>query len=427
MRIWIAMMLLPALALSACGGAQSRKDGEGQLTVAHYVAPDGTKGLVLDRTGGQFKVRMDGDDAIIELTPVEDRDGYGGEVRGHFLFTPDDVRMLYVSARGGLTLFTESGELHLSSDKGARPLGAATQPGPPRGETRPYQILNDELAAISVRQKNPKLTSADSSNLAVVAEALRAADASMLVRYRARKGNSSPSIRWTPSSIDGIGFGGGSHRSDEKWEKKGSGLAKYGAVIKGYSEPDSRGNHLFVQTMEGYPPPLADNTPGLVWEVDSTTVTFVTLDGARYDIDCGDSAVENGAPIEKGAGAPSGWPAPLQHSLVGITEVTALAKAGAVPAERGGELIAIDDEWNACAQKVWKRAKNDIDRLKAANIDWSARSGRTELLLEKWSETVRKDCRGASSKLERSLLQFIEARNKERLALFETAKARFGK
>jgi hypothetical protein len=273
MRIWTATMIMLLAPLAACGGAQSGKDGEpsdnvirpvtqGQLTVAHYTTPDGMKGLVLDRTGGRFAVRLDGDDAIIQLTPEEDR--HGGELRGHFLVTPDNRRMLYLSAYGGLTMFTDTDELHLLSDKAARPLGKPTVAGPPVKEKLRYEILGEELAAISVRTKNPRLTSADASNLAKVAEALRAATPDMLVRYRAHEGNSPPSIAWTPSDINGVGFGGGSSRSEEKWDGKGPGLARYGAVVKGYSEPDSRGNHLFVQVMEGYPPPLADGTPGLV-------------------------------------------------------------------------------------------------------------------------------------------------------------------
>ncbi len=433
MRISIATMLLVPLA--ACGGAQNTKDEkndgvvrpltQGQLTVGHYSTPDGLKGLVLDRTGGKFKVRIDGEDAIIELTPEEDR--HGGELRGHYLVAPDNRRLLYLSAYGGLTMFSGRDELHLSSDKAAKPLGAATVAGRPKKEKLQYEILVERLDAISVRKKNSKLTSADASKLSAVAEAFRSADASMLVRYRAREGNSPPYIAGTPSSISGTSFGGGSHRTDEAWDRKRTGLARYGAIIKGYSQPESLGNHLFVQEMEGYPAPLVDNTPGLVWETDGTTVVFVTLDGGRYTVDCGNSAVENGAPLEKGAGAPADWPEPLQHSLLGISEVTALAKAGAVPTKLGDDVIAIDDEWNSCAQKVWKRAKRDFDRLKTANIDWSTRSGRQEALIEKWTETARKDCRIAADKLEKSLVQIIEDRNKERLAIYGAARSRFAK
>jgi hypothetical protein len=89
MRISIATMLV--LLLAACGGAQNTKDEkndgivrpltQGQLTVGHYSTPDGLKGLVLDRTGGVFKVRIDGEKEIIELTAEEDR--HSGELRGH--------------------------------------------------------------------------------------------------------------------------------------------------------------------------------------------------------------------------------------------------------------------------------------------------------------------------------------------------------
>jgi hypothetical protein len=76
---------------------------------------------------------------------------------------------------------------------------------------------------------------------------------------------------------------------------------------------------------------------------------------------------------------------------------------------------------------VWKRSKREFDRLKTADIDWSTRAGRQEALMEKWTETARKDCRSAADKLERSLLQIIEERNKERLAIHTAAGTRFGK
>ena len=398
---------------------------DGQLVVAHYASRDGMRGLVLDRTAGKFKVRVDGEKDIVELTPEEDR--FAGELRGHFLVTPANKRMLYLSSRGSLKLFSGRDEIALTSDKPADALPAATVAGAPKKEKLAYQVLLEQLDAISVRKKLPQLTTNDSSNLAKVAEAFGQIETAMLVHFAARPKSSSPSIQWAPYGVNGVGFGGGSHQTDEAWSPTKKGLAKYGAIIKGYSHYESMGNHLFVQQMQGYPPPLANGTPGVVWEVDSVSVVFVTLDGGRYSVDCSYSTVENGAPLEKGAGPASGWPAPLQHSLVGITEVTALAKAGAVPQKTGDDLLAIDDEWNACAQKTWKKAKPEFDRLKTSDMNWSTRGGRQEALEEKWRETARRECKASGEKLEKALLSFIEDRNKERLGVLDKARARFGK
>jgi hypothetical protein len=397
----------------------------GQLTVAHYATRDGMKGLVLDRTNGKFKVRLDGAKEIVELTPEEDR--FSGELRGHFLVTPANVRLLYLTSSGSLRLYAGRDELSLTSDRAADPLGPATLAGAPKKPKLAYEVLLNGLAGISVRKKFPQFTSADASSIAKIAEAFKLADAGMAVHYAARDESGSASVAWTPSNIGGAGFGGGAHQTDERWDKNKPGLAKYGALIKGYSEYESQGNHLFVQTMAGYPAPLADGTPGLVWEVDSVTVVLVAFDGGRYNVDGSYSTVEKGAPIEKGAGPAARWPAPVQHALVGITEVTALAKAGAIPAKTGDDLLAIDDEWNTCAQKVWKGAKGEVDRLRTTDMNGSTRNGRGEALNEKYNELSRKQCKSSTEKLEKSLVRFIEERSKERLALFEKAKAKFGR
>jgi hypothetical protein len=396
---------------------------DGQLVVAHFSSRDGLKGLVLDRTGGKFKVRIDGEMDVVELTPEEDR--YAGELRGHYLVTPGNTRLMYLSAYGGLKLYTGRDEIAVSSDKPADALGPATIAGPPKKEKAAADVYRDKLEAISVRKKMPKMTSADACNLAKVGEAVAGADASMVVRFVAHKDRElNPS--WTPYGISGIGFGGGSDRTDEKWDKAKTGLAKYGALVKGYSEYESVGNHLFVQTMKGYPPPLSDKTPGVVWEVDSTSIVFVAFDGGRYVVDAGYYGLDHGEPLVAGAGPASGWPAPLQHSLLGITEVSALSKAGALPQATADDLVAIDDEWNACAQKVWKTAKPEIDRLNTTDMHWGTRAGRGEVLHEKWVENARRGCKASSDKLEKALVQIIEARDKERVSVFDRAKAKFG-
>lgn len=402
------------------------KPDDPQAPSVHYVTGDKLVGLVVDRSDGKIKVRVDGTTDVIELTPEEDR--HGGELRGHFLTTPEDKHMMYLDTGGGLTYYKGRDELRMQRDHSTDPLPAATLAGPPVKKKLPYQILDEQLDAISVRKKLPQYTALDASNLAKVSAAFDQVDASMVVHYVLRDPNGwLPHNVFTPQNVSGTSFGGGAWQTDELWDRNKKGLAKYGGSVKGYSEYESIGNHLFVQTMKGYPAPLANGTPGIVWEMDSTTAVFIAFDGARYTVDVGHQSVEKGAPIEMGPGPMASWPPPLQHSLMGIPEITALAKAGAIPQKTGDDLLLIDDEWNKCAQKTWATAKPEIDKLKATDMNWSTRAGRGEQLHEKWVENVRAKCKPTTEKLEKAVVAVIEARDKERLAIFEKAKTKFGK
>jgi hypothetical protein len=392
----------------------------------HYLSGDGLIGLVLDRSDGKFKVRVDGEQDITELTPEEDR--HAGELRGHYLTTPANKHMMYLSSGGGLTYYKGRDEFPLRRDHSVDLLPVATISGPPKKEKAAYQIYDEQLDALSVRKKFPTFTSLDASNLAKVSSAFDQADPSMVVHYTMRDPNGwLPSVHWTPNNVSGTSFGGGAWQTDDMWDRNKKGLAKYGAVVKGYSEPDSQGNHLFVQKMKGYPPPLANGTPGIVWETDGTTAVFVAFDGARYQVDCGSATVDKGQPLEMGPGPVASWPAPLQHSMVGIPEITALAKAGAIPQKTGDDLLLIDDEWNKCAQKAWTGAKPEMEKLKTTDMDPSTRNNRMQALHEKWADQVRGKCKPSTDKLEKAVLTFIETRDKERSALFDKAKAKFGK
>jgi hypothetical protein len=445
-RLWVfaSIVTSTAIAVIACGpgkddappktqaattpsaSASAAPADDPRAPSVHYLTPDGLVGLVLDRSDGKFKVRVDGEQDIIELTPEEDR--HAGDLRGHYLTTPQNKHMMYLSSGGGLTFYKGRDEFVMRRDHSVDPLPAATIAGAPKKEKLAYEIYDEQLDAISVRKKFPSYTSLDASNLTKVSAALDQVDPSMVVHYTMRDPNGwLPSVRWTPNNVSGTSFGGGAWQTDDLWDRNKKGLAKYGATVKGYSEPDSQGNHLFVQKMKGYPPNLASGTPGIIWEMEGTSAVFVAFDGARYSVDCGNANVEKGQPLEMGAGPVASWPAPLQHSLVGIPEITALAKAGAIPQKTGDDLLLIDDEWNKCAQKAWTGAKPEIDKLKTTDMDASTRSNRMTALRDKWAEQVRGKCKGSTDKLEKSVLSFIETRDKERTALFEKAKAKFGK
>jgi hypothetical protein len=394
------------------------------MKLAHFATGDAMHGFVLDRTGAKAKIRIDGEKDIIELTPREDRSG--GELRGHFFDAPDGKAVIYISTHGGVSLYRGRDEFQVVPDKTAAPLAAATIAGEPKHEKPAYEVFGEKLIPISVRKKFSQFSAEDASNLAKVSEAFDKADAAMFVRYVERDPKGwLPNVMWTPNNISGISYGGGEHQTETPWDKaNGTGLAKFGGMLKGYSQYKSVGNHIFLQTMKGYPPHLATNSPGVVWEVDSTSVVFVTLDGGRYSVDISNSALEKGAPIEVGAGPVNQWPPALQHSLTGITEISALAKVGAVPKKVVDDLSALDDEWNTCAQKVWKGAKTEFDKLQITDMHYGTRDGRVGQTITKWEDKVRKDCKAPIDKQEKALLSFIEQRNKERLAIFDKVKSK---
>jgi hypothetical protein len=438
----IAAGIVSCAAAVACGGNEAPppktqsnvvtapppgpKPDDPSAPSVHYLTGDKLVGLTIDRSDGKIKVKVDGTTDIIELTPEEDR--HSGELRGHYLTTPEDKHMMYLDKGGGLTFYKGRDEFHMVRDHSADPLPAATLAGPPVKKKLPYQLLDEQLDALSVRKKLPSFTSLDASNLAKVSAAFDQADPSMIVHYVMRDPNGwLPHHSVTPQNVSGTSFGGGSWNTDDLWDRNKKGLAHYGGSVKGYSEFESVGNHLFVQTQKGYPAPLASGTPGIIWEMDGTTAVFIAVDGARYTVDAGHSAMEKGAPIELGAGPLSGWPTPLQHSLMGIPEITALAKAGAIPQKTGDDLLLIDDEWNKCAQKTWTAAKPEIEKLRTTDMNWSTREGRGHALHEKVVEQARTKCKASSDKLEKAVVAVIEARDKERMAIFEKAKGKFGK
>jgi hypothetical protein len=331
---------------------------------------------------------------------------------------------MYLWSYGALTLYKGKDEIELNSDKPADPLPAATIAGTPKHEKTASDVLIEQLKAISVRTKMPEMTPADASDLGKVSGVIDRADKSMVARYVEPKPSQwKARLEWTKEQ--GVTFGGGAWETEQAWTKSGAGLAKFGAIVKGYSEYESRGNHLFVQHMKGYPPELVGGTPGLVWDIDSTQAIFVAFDGGRYTVDIGYQNVKDGAPLEIVAPPGSQWPAPLQHALLDVTDVTALAKTGAVPKKVAEDVLAADDAWNTCAQKTWKGAKREVDALEATDMNWSTRAGRGRQLHEKYENLARAQCKATVEKLDKLLTDAIEARNKDRLGIYEKAKARF--
>jgi hypothetical protein len=437
-RIGRAMVLCVAIATASCAGAGASQPAAtstgavpggfdagkpAEWKLGHWVSGDGMVGLVLDRTGERPKVRVDGTADIVELTPAEDR--FGGELRGYHLKSPDGTNVMYLSVSGGLTYYRGRDELGLRRDTDAAPLGAATVAGTPKPQKLPYEELLEQLAAASVRARQPKLRSEDAGDLGKVAEALATAEAPMFVRYVAAEGRS---VHWAPApeTIGGTTYAGltGYYPSEDTWDRSKGGLMRHGGVLRGESAPGSRGNHIKLLQPKGYPAPLASLTPGVVWEVDSTTVVFVTLDGGRYKISVSHDDMQKGAPFAPGLAPPAQWPEPLQHTLLEPDQIKYLAKAGSLPQKSHDELEAIDQAWNECAQKAWAGAKKEIEAIDVSATNWSTKEARKKALDDKWRAKVDKACGAHVAKMEAALLALIDARIKERAALFEKAKAR---
>jgi hypothetical protein len=400
----------PAATTAAPSAAPVVPTTQAQMDLAHFRTTDGVHGFVLDRSGDPIKLRVDGAADVIELTREEDR--HGGELRGYWLITPDGKRPVYINKGGSLRYYTGRDEFAVTADRTAEALPAPTVKGkyaPPRPA---YQDTADRLTAVAVRTKMAQLKPEDSASLAKVGEALAQASADMFVHFVAGGQDSwLPRAEVVPDQFSGLSYGGVAHQTEDKWDGKGKGLAAWGGVLKGFSEYNSRGNHLNVMHMAGYPGKLAEGTPGIVWEVDGTRAVFVSLDGARYVVDL--TGVEKGQTLAPGAGPQAKWPAPLAAALLDVHLVSSYAKAGVMPQKAIDDLTALDDEWNTCAQKTWKGAERKIDSGKFSEAD-----------RKDWVLKVEKACKKSVDAQAKLLVQMIEARNKERLALLEKAKAR---
>lgn len=382
-----------------------------QVKLAHFKTADGMYGFVLDRRGDPLKYMVDGSSDIVELTQEEDRKT--GDLRGYWLTAPDGARPFYITVGGAIRYFHGRDELPIMPDAKADPLGAPTIEGkyvPPRPA---YEATVERLKAISVMVKSPGMKAEDSAKLDKIGEAIAGASADMFVHYVSRGQDSwLPRPVPVPDAFSGIEYDGVAHQTDDKWDpgaKKG--LVKWGGKLKGFSSYGSLGNHVQVMKMAGYPPKLADGTPGIVWEASRTSAVFVTLDGGRYTVDL--SAADKGQTLAPGAGAESQWPAPLQAALLDVHWVSSYAKAGAMPKSAIDGLTKLDDQWNACAQKTWKGAERKVDSHKLTQAD-----------RKDWEAKVERTCKKSVGAQEKVFLKLIEGRAKERMALHAKAKAR---
>jgi len=415
-------LLVGFVAITAVTGSQvatadaprpvARPATQAQVKIGHFVTADGMHGFVLDRSGAKAKLKIDGDKDVWELTMQEDRTS--GELRGYLFVSSDGARRLYISTGGWLTYYKGGDEHRVTLDKEVPALGVATKKGAPVRELSAAEKLAKELAPLTVRAKL-KLTPADASNLAKVTEAFDKAEAAMFVRYKdPGKDGWVGRMVVAPSDVSGAAYGGNDYVTDDVELKRHKKLAKHGGVIYGYSSPETpQGNHIKVSLKDRDTAKLADNTPGIVWDIDGTTVVFVSLDGGRYEFNLDQGSSVTTPVIVKGAGPDAAWPKPVTDTFLDMTQVSQLEKAGAVPATTMPEIDKIDTAWTTCTAKGWvaATAKFDTGKLNNGQIKAEIRKLHTA-------------CNKHIDKFEAVIVTFIEDRAKARAAVFAKASAR---
>jgi len=435
---YLSLLLVSACALSSDNlSAQARASkpspqpsvaqAPAQLQVAHFISLDGTVGFVLDRSGSPAKLRFDGERDVLELTFEEDLQA--GERRGIYYKRPDGRNVVYISSlNGSIKVFTPSSGLMVHSDRKAAPLPKPTVKGQYKAPKSMYEMAVEEFTPRSVVAKFPRFRPEDSGNLFEIAKAFKVIDASMLVRIN---GTGSTNAQWAPASqrIGDVtqGLGGSLNLwplRDRKWIRTEPGLARYGAILVDDQPKFGRPSRLREVALQGWPAGLAPDTPGIIWGVYDGTLVFVTLDGGRYQISLSGTDENSGYPVTLGLAPEACWPPPLQHSLVDVESIRALAKGEAIPDRVGEEIEALDDGWFHCVNGVWKETQAELDRIEAQPGDQNEKNGRMEGVKKAASHKALRHCEGEKGKLEKGLVAFIEARNAERMALYEKVRIR---
>lgn len=422
---------------STTAGTAAKADNKvPNMKLGHYSSRDGSIGLVLDRTGDKPKVKIDGSQDITEVF-VED-ELRSGTVVGRKYRGPDSKLILLVSSDGDIEFLQQRGTARLVRDADADALGAPTKIGvaaPPSAR----DVLDEKLAALTVQKHFPELKPQDSGNLAKVKEVFAKAPKEMFLSFNPGKENDSPTYDPASGHIDDTIHAGsrlGGHPADEGWAK-GSVLAKFGMVARGatVSSDDSlrfrssgvssgtsflsnSNTNIKTYDLTSMQKPLAAKTPGVLWEMEDGLV-FVTLDGGRYRL-----VHYQESPFTEGLGPVAEWPAPLQHTVLDRNALGTFVKGNAWQTKAPEALDAIEKRYRECSDKQWTASKDEFKNIGTADLQWHTKSARGAQLAEKIVTKVDKACGKEVVAYEKTLIEAIEARNKERQALHETAKAR---
>ncbi|RYG87021.1 hypothetical protein EON77_02810 [bacterium] len=426
-RVGVSGVLIATSVVVGCGGGESEGAKSpvqhsdtvnvtaatpAQIKLGRFVSRDGRHAVVIDRTGAKAKIQIEGTTDVVELTEVENR-RRGGDLVGYDYFDPSGKKRLFISTSGSLSFYDKEDELSMSYDKGAAALGRPTIFGAPKKEEARWKVLSEELTGKSIVKKFPELKPEDASDLKKVEAAFAKAEAGSFMRYVERDKNGwLPRLDVAPQNVSGPGFGRQSWKTDETELAKHKKLQAYGAIIQGYSDV-GQGNHIVAEANEkSARPSLENGTPGLIWSVDDNSVTFVAFDGGRYLIDIA-ADFEKGSKLDAALGPATGWPKSVQAPWLDYTDIGRLAKVGGARQAVPDELAKIDDDWNLCAQGIWKAANAKIEIQKFRPEDAKALAVKTQAM-----------CRKHLDRFETTLVTFLDKRKAERAALQEKAKAR---
>lgn len=384
----------------------------GALRLGHYSTGNGLAGLTLDRSGERPKMQIDGEADVIELTP---RPGWKRGVT--YLKDPKGDIRLELDDHGGVMLVGTGQPQALYFDGVVGRLGKATVTGEaPPEEVSAADQHREALSRISVVQSLSGFRSEDAGNLDKVREALSKAEPSMLVHVG--RTVERDVFRPSPRKLGNTDYGGagGYWPADVEWNPEGKGLLAHGGVPMGRHDRDG-GNWIRIHRPEGYPAPLRAGTPGVVWDVDSTTIWFVAFDGGRYRLEWEEVAM----------GLPRGeWAPALQHTLLKDDDVDFLARTGALPKTEHDKIAAINKAFNQCTKDGWKGFDEQLDGLAKKNLTWSTRNQRAAVMEKKRVEKVEKTCRKHVDAMDDALVSLIDMRNAERAKIFAAAKKRHG-
>lgn len=403
----------PATPKAAAGGdGVVRPITQAQLGVAHYATADGSAGFVLDRSQEPAKLRMDGSKDVVELTKVEERDAWKKR-KGFMYKAPDGKNVVFVGVNGDVQLVSNSENFYANSDKSAEPLGKPTVAGQYVEKKSAKEIESERLAARSVVKKL-SMKGEESSNLAKVDAAITSAPKEMFVRLTK---DGAAAAKWAPEGRQSYNDGS---NGEETWSASKTGYAKYGGRLVPHMMELGRPNRLHTQSMRGWATSPAPGTPGLIWEVDGSLVTFVTVDGGRYTMWLPDGA----AAFEDGAGPVASWPQPVTHALLSVSDVHEMAKVGALPKATADEMNRLDDGWFTCIQGVWKKADEQIKAVERSATPMNEKYGKASGIGAAAEQDAPKTCEPAKKALDEGLVKLIEARAAERKALHAKASAK---
>ncbi len=174
-------------------------------------------------------------------------------------------------------------------------------------------------------------------------------------------------------------------------------------------------------------PPLAKETPGFVLgAARNGHVRFLALDGSTYEVPASELAM--------GPGTAADWPKGVQHTIY-VDSDGSYAKAKGAPEDRPWEpppkrivdgLQATRTALNACNARVWRPAAPIYAAIDASNISESTKEARRQQVSDRYTAAAFATCRASFVAHAKSILAVNEDRKKNRTALYEANKARFG-